>query len=68
MGEKRCSVCGDDLDGLDYGGGTVWTCDVHGTQDWHFEQQRAHWLAPPGRPARAAQHGELPLEPADAKP
>lgn len=60
MADKRCPVCGDDLDGLDYGGGTVWTCGVHGVRDWHFEQQQAHWLPPAARaPAKAAPSGEL---------
>jgi hypothetical protein len=54
-------VCGDDLEGLDYGGGTVWTCDVHGVRDWHFEQQGATWLPGAAKPAGPRAQGELPV-------
>jgi hypothetical protein len=35
--DKRCRVCGDELECLDYGGGSVWSCDVHGVRDWLFD-------------------------------
>lgn len=40
--EKRCRVCGDELECHDYGGGSVWTCGTHGVRDWVFAGQGGH--------------------------
>lgn len=58
--EKRCRVCGDEMDCYDYGGGSVWSCGVHGVRDWQFGDQSPQW-------ARAA-HRPLPMGRAAPRP
>lgn len=58
---KRCRVCGDELDCLDYGGGSVWSCDTHGVRDWVFEDTGPSFL--PNRPRGASAFEHAPRGP-----
>jgi hypothetical protein len=53
-------VCGDELEGHDYGGGTVWTCDVHGVRDWFFEHPGKKAASQPGDVVRVPSVHHLP--------